>query len=47
MADELRFRRLREAMQRERLDALVCRLPDTENAGAEVLGPAEAELWTA
>ena len=28
MADELRFRRLREAMQRERLDALVCRLPE-------------------
>ena len=28
MADEVRFGRLREAMQRERLDALVCRLPE-------------------
>jgi Xaa-Pro dipeptidase len=28
MADELRFRRLRETMRRERLDALVCRLPE-------------------
>jgi Xaa-Pro aminopeptidase len=103
MADELRFRRLREAMQRERLDALVSRLPEhvlmltgyslgyryheyaprlaprspdvlragmihsvepgvydrwfggirieddvlVTDAGAEVLGPIEAELWTA
>ena len=28
MADEERFRRLQEAMDRERLDALVCRLPE-------------------
>jgi len=28
MADEARFARLRQAMERERLDALVCRLPE-------------------
>jgi Xaa-Pro dipeptidase len=28
MADEARFARLRQAMQRERLDALICRLPE-------------------
>jgi len=28
MADEERFTRLRRAMERERLDALVCRLPE-------------------